>query len=95
MPTYEYEIRDKETGETVGSVNLIRPVAARDRVHILRRTAPRSVAIRGAAPTPNQASEVLAGYRKQEEKVGSNRQFRASLGEFTPSQIKQAWSTPD
>lgn len=96
MPNYEFEICDSQTGATVGVVTLHRPVDARDRVEIRRKTAPRSIMICGtAAPKLDQASEVLAGYRRAEEKMGSTREFHRSLGEFTPSQIKKAWNTPD
>jgi hypothetical protein len=96
MPTYEFEILDSQNGTPIGVVTLHRPVEARDRVEIRRKTAPRSIMICGVAtPKLDQASEVLAGYRRAEEKMGSTREFHRSLGEFTPAQIKKAWNTPD
>lgn len=90
MPTYEYELFDKETGQAVGSVSIVLPVGKRDSVCLVRRTAPRSINI-GAAATPmNQGKEVLAGYHKLEERHGSR--VSGMLGEFTPKQIKEAWS---
>jgi hypothetical protein len=86
MPTYEYEIVNERTGEVLATHIARLPVEQRDRVIIRRVKVPRSVSIAGAAAAPSQGGEVLAGYHKQEQKLGSR--FRS---EFTPAQIKQAW----
>ena len=87
MPAYEYEIINEETGEVLGGYLAKLPVDQRDRISIRRVTVPRSVSISGAAAAPSQASEVLAGYHKQEQKHGSR--FKS---EFSADQIKKAWA---
>lgn len=91
MPTYEFEIRDDQ-GQVVGQATCILPVDQRDKVQLHRRTAPRSINIGAAANPMNQASEVMQGYHRLEQKHGSG--INRMLGEFTPAQIKQAWSEP-
>lgn len=95
MPTYEYNVVNECTGDVVGVISCLVPVQDRDAVRLARRTAPRTIAIAGTAPAKlDQASEVLAGYRREECRIGNNREFQHKLGEFTPAQIKEAWSAP-
>lgn len=87
MPSYEFEILNEETGEPVGKLVAVLPVEQRDKLRIRRVTVPRSVSISGVAPAPSQGAEVLRGYRKQEEKLGSR--FRS---EFSADTIKKVWA---
>lgn len=92
MPAYHYDVVNAD-GKIVASVAAVLPVDERDQVVLVRRTVPDSINI-GAAPSPmNQAAEVMRGYHRLEEKHGSR--VDGLLGEFTPKQIKEAWSTPD
>ena len=96
MPAYEYDICHAQTGEPLVRVTVRVPVADRDKLFLARLTVPKTVTVTNTAPGKlDQASEVMAGYRREEERVGNNREFRSRLGEFTPEQIKKAWSTPD
>jgi hypothetical protein len=91
MPAYDFELIHKDTGAVIATVPLILPVNDRDAVVLQRRTVPDSVLIAGAAANPHdQASSVLAGYYKEEQKAGSR--FASA---FTAEEIKRAWSTPD
>ena len=88
MPLYEFE-DDQGLGVRV---NLIRPIKDMDRpltLTLKRRKVPSRISVVGGAQPATQASEVMAGYYKQEQKNGAR--FRSR---FTKEQIKNAWSTP-
>ncbi|HEY8903439.1 MAG TPA: hypothetical protein VIM48_07010 [Chthoniobacterales bacterium] len=77
---------NEATGEILATYIANLPVEQRERVVIRRVKIPRTIAIGGSVAAPSQASEVLAGYHRQERKLGSR--FKS---EFTANQIKRAW----
>jgi len=88
MPTYEYESDDPPL-----KVIAIRGVADRDRPIVLRRVqVPSSVSLAntdsGRAKADTMEKGILAGYRKLEDKLGSD--FTKG-GKFTKKQIAEAW----
>jgi len=91
MPLYEYEISSSITGEILAVVTLPLPVADRDRIQLRRRTIPSSVGIAGAAPDPAAPSQqVLSAYRRLEQRLGNNADFRRRIG-HAPETVKRAW----
>lgn len=92
MPSYLYRCT-----QTRRELVLIRPVDRRDDPvteepgDFARVTVPQTITIRGAAADPwDMGAQVLAGFRKQEEREGARFQ-----SEWTPEQIRAAWAEPD
>jgi hypothetical protein len=91
MPVYEFIAR--ETGE---KVMLRKPVDKRDELVIIkgqifdRVEVPSRVTVLQGHQPPGAMRDIVNGYYKEEQKLGSR--FRS---EFTPDQIKQAWSTKE
>jgi hypothetical protein len=92
MPTYEYELCHCETGEVLGRITLALRVAERDSVTLRRSAIPKSVAVNGAARDPGQPkNQVLDTYKRIEQRLGSNAEFRRRIG-HSPDTVKRAWS---
>jgi hypothetical protein len=91
MPAYEYELVSTISGAVLGRITLARPVTERDSVAVRRQAVPQRVAIAGTAPDPGAPqNQVLAAYRRIEQRVGNNADFRRRIG-HSPAAVKQAW----
>ena len=87
MPVYEYE--DERSGQTV---ELVRPIAQRDRVprHLRRRRVPRRINFVTGAPDPTDASVATPrAFRQLEDTIPADRIARESG--FSTERIKQIW----
>ena len=89
MPIYQYT--DTRNGSVV---ELEKSVAERDSVpkHLKRSTVPQRLALVGVGepldkPLGSNKTNIMKGYYKQEQKLGSR--FKS---EFSADQVKRAWS---
>lgn len=92
MPAYQYELLHSGTGAILSRITVVVPVAERDDVTVRRQPVPSSIGIAGAARDPGQSSnQVLEAYKRLENRIGNNREFRRRIG-HTPETVKRAWS---
>lgn len=95
MPLYEYELVNVGSGEVLETVSLPMAVAERDAVVLRRRALPRSLVVAGCVADPGtQAAQVLAGYKRVEERMGSGREFRQKIG-HSPEVVKAVWGATE
>ena len=87
MPVYEFECPQHDL-----TVDVHFPVGtAPDEIVLRRVRVPRTIATVTGARPPTGGEQMLAGYKKLEERG----QLSARPGSFTPAQIKAAAALPD
>jgi hypothetical protein len=92
MPAYDYEIINTATGAVLSRLTLPMPVTERDAITVRRHAVPETIGVAGAARDPSlPGNQVLAAYKRIEQRVGNNAEFRRRIG-HSPETVKRAWS---
>lgn len=94
MPVYEFEISNRETGETLLTVAVPIPLQYRDSIEIRRRAIPSNVrvcSIEGTHRDPmKQSNQVLRACQRAEVRQGNTSKFQRNLG-YSAETIKKIW----
>lgn len=94
MPSYDYEVQDAETGETLARLTLIRSVAQRDAIVFRRVQVPKRINVAlGPTEGERRIATDMRNFYKEEQRVGAD--FEHHFGGYSKEQIREIWSQPE
>lgn len=93
MPTYDFQVIDRQSGDVLRTIAVNLPIAKRDGVEFRRVTVPQRVTVMGSASdNPNDDHRIDMKHLKQaEDRHGSN--FDRVFGR-SKEEMRRIWSQP-